>query len=62
MSDSDIWVVEIHGPNGIKMVDFPDRIVQSYMNEDYFTDYEVAAWLAYMELQHDSLERKNDGN
>jgi len=48
--DTDNWVVEIKGPQGVKLVEVPAgqvRIMQAEHNDD---PYQTAAYLAYADL------------
>jgi hypothetical protein len=45
---SEVWTVEIHGPEGIKIVEVPDEAAKRYVGAD---DYVSAAWLAGWALQ-----------
>lgn len=46
---NDDWVVEIHGPQGVRMIEIPDELVQ--YNKGITDDpYMVAAFLASLDL------------
>ena len=53
-SDSDTYVVEVHGPNGVKQVELPANQVLLFSKE-HGSDYAAALFLASCDLYHQSL-------
>jgi len=45
---SEVWTVEVHGPDGVKIVEIPNEKVERYLGADYYVS---AAWLAGWALQ-----------
>jgi len=46
----DTWVIDIRGPQGVKHVEISNELVTNYPHRGSTTEYSVALWLAFLEI------------